>query len=216
VTPVPKLSLGLLLTAAGGFIDAIGFIELGGFYTSFMSGNTTQLGDALANGVWPAALLTASLVLLFFLGSFAGSALALTSRRWGPVFALALVLLALVTALALTLAGYRASQAMLALAIAAGAQNAVLLSEGSVRLGATFVTGTLFAAGQDLARALRQEAPPWRWAQHLLVWASLLAGAAFGALGYRAMNIYALALPLAVYTAFLAGLALLGPRAPKL
>lgn len=216
MTPVPKLSLGLLLTAAGGFIDAIGFIELGGFYTSFMSGNTTQLGDALANGVWPAALLTASLVLLFFLGSFAGSALALTSRRWGPVFALALVLLALVTALALTLAGYRASQAMLALAIAAGAQNAVLLSEGSVRLGATFVTGTLFAAGQDLARALRQEAPPWRWAQHLLVWASLLAGAAFGALGYRAMNIYALALPLAVYTAFLAGLALLGPRAPKL
>jgi uncharacterized membrane protein YoaK (UPF0700 family) len=92
----------------------------------------------------------------------------------------------------------------------------VLLSEGSVRLGATFVTGTLFAAGQDLARALRQEAPPWRWAQHLLVWASLLAGAAFGALGHRALDIYALALPLAVYAAFLLGFVLLGPRAVKL
>ncbi|MDB5537022.1 MAG: hypothetical protein JWQ65_1897, partial [Devosia sp.] len=44
MTPAPKLSLGLLLTAAAGFIDAIGFIKLGGFYTSFMSGNTTQLG----------------------------------------------------------------------------------------------------------------------------------------------------------------------------
>ncbi|MDB5585879.1 MAG: hypothetical protein JWP26_849 [Devosia sp.] len=216
MTPAPKLSLGLLLTAAAGFIDAIGFIKLGGFYTSFMSGNTTQLGDALVNGVWSVALLTASLVLLFFLGSFAGSALALTSRHWGPVLTLALVLLALVTALSLTLAGYPASQAMLALAIAAGAQNAVLLSEGSVRLGATFVTGTLFVAGQDLARALRHEAPPWRWAQHLLVWASLLAGAAFGALGYRTLDIYALALPLAVYTAFLLGFALLGPRAAKL
>ena len=216
MTPAPKLSLGLLLTAAAGSIDAIGFIELGGFYTSFMSGNTTQLGDALANGVWPVTLLTASLVLLFFLGSVAGSALALADRRWGPVGALALVLLALSTALALTLAGYPPPQTMLALAVAAGAQNAVLLSEGSVRLGATFVTGTLFAAGQDLARALRREAPPWRWAQHLLVWASLLAGAAFGALGYRTLDIYALALPLAVYAAFLLGFVLLGPRAVKL
>lgn len=216
MTPAPKLSLGLLLTAAAGFIDAIGFIELGGFYTSFMSGNTTQLGDALANGVWPAALLTASLVLLFFLGSVAGSALALTGRRWGPVFTLAVVLLALVTALSLTLMGYPPAQAMLALAIAAGAQNAVLLSEGSVRLGTTFVTGTLFTAGQDLARALRREAPPWRWAQHLLVWASLLAGAACGALAYRSLDIYALVLPLSVYAAFLLGFALLGPRAVKL
>lgn len=216
VTPAPKLSLGLLLTAAAGFIDAIGFIELGGFYTSFMSGNTTQLGDALANGVWPVALLTASLVLLFFLGSVAGSALALTGRHWGPVRALALVMLALVAALSLTMTGYPASQAMLALAIAAGAQNAVLLSEGSVRLGATFVTGTLFAAGLDLSKAFRREAPPWRWAQHLLVWASLLAGAALGAFGYRALDIYALAVPLAVYATFFCGFAILGWRAAKL
>ncbi len=213
MTPAPKLSLGLLLTATAGFIDAIGFIELSGFYTSFMSGNTTQLGDALANGITQTAVLTASLVLLFFLGSFVGSVLALIDRRWGPVGALALVLLALAAALALTLAGYPAPQAMLALAVAAGAQNAVLLSEGSVRLGATFVTGTLFAAGQDLARALRRQAPPWRWAQHLLVWISLLAGASLGALGYRTLNIYALTLPLAVYATFLLGFALLGSRA---
>ena len=174
MTPAPKLSLGLLLTAAAGFIDAIGFIEMGGFYTSFMSGNTTQLGDALANGIWPVALLTASLVALFFLGSFAGSALALISSRWGPVAVLALVLLSLALALTLSLSGFTTSQAMLALAAAAGAQNAVLLSSGAVRLGATFVTGTLFAAGQDLAKALRHQAPPWRWLQHLLVWASLL------------------------------------------
>jgi len=215
VTPTPKLSLGLLLTAAAGFTDAIGFIELGGFYTSFMSGNTTQLGDALANGIWPTALLTASLVLLFFLGSFAGSALSLTGRPWGPIGALALVMLALVAALALTLLGYPASQSMLALAVAAGAQNAVLLSEGSVRLGATFVTGTLFAAGQDLALALRLRAPPWRWAQHLLVWVSLLTGAGLGALGFRSLNIYALLLPLGVYTTFLLAFILLGLRTAK-
>jgi uncharacterized membrane protein YoaK (UPF0700 family) len=216
VTPTPKLSLGLLLTAAAGFIDAIGFIELGGFYTSFMSGNTTQLGDAIANGVWSTAILTALLVLLFFLGSFAGSALALTGRHWGPVRTLALVLLALIAALSLTLAGYPPSQAMLALAIAAGAQNAVLFSDGPVRLGTTFVTGTLFASGHELARALRREAPPWRWAQHLLVWASLLIGAALGAFGYRALGIYALGLPVMAYSVFMLGFAMLGLRTSKL
>ena len=51
MTPTPQLSLGLLLTAAAGMIDVVGFIELGGFYTSFMSGNTTQLGAGLAGGL---------------------------------------------------------------------------------------------------------------------------------------------------------------------
>ena len=202
MTPAPKLSLGLLLTVAAGLIDAIGFIEMGGFYTSFMSGNTTQLGDALANGIWPVALLTASLVGLFFLGSFAGSALALLSRHWGPVAVLGLVMLALAVSLTLSLGGFSTGQAMLALAVAAGAQNAVLLSSGAVRHGATFVTGTLFAAGQDLARALRRQAPPWRWLQHLLVWASLLIGASLGAFGHHAWGIYALLVPFAVYAAF--------------
>jgi hypothetical protein len=35
-------------------------------------------------------------------------------------------------------------------------------STGSVRLGTTFVTGTLLAVGQDLARALYHLAPPRR------------------------------------------------------
>ena len=71
-------------------------------------------------------------------------------------------------------------QSMLALACAAGAQNAVLRPSGAARLGATFVTGTLFAAGQDLARATVGAAPRWRWLQHLMVWGALLAGALVG------------------------------------
>ena len=83
MTPTPQLSLGLLLTAAAGFADAIGFIVLGGHYTSFMSGNTTQLGDAIARGPNSVALLTASLVALFFIGSVLGSLLAVTvGHRW--------------------------------------------------------------------------------------------------------------------------------------
>lgn len=204
MTPTPQLSLGLLLTAAAGFADVIGFIELGGHFTSFMSGNTTQLGDALAQGVWPVAVLTGSLVALFFLGSVAGSLLALLAGgRWGASAVTALVLATFAATLALALAGVPPGQFMLILAAGAGAQNAILPSTGSVRLGTTFVTGTLFAAGQDLARALRGMAPPWRWAQHLLVWASLLLGGLLGAWGYGLAGVNALAAPAVIYLGFL-------------
>jgi len=69
VTPARALSLGLLLTATAGFIDAVGFIALGGFYTSFMSGNTTQLGTGLATGEGWALALPGGLIALFFIGS---------------------------------------------------------------------------------------------------------------------------------------------------
>jgi uncharacterized membrane protein YoaK (UPF0700 family) len=204
MTPTPQLSVGLLLTAAAGFADTIGFIELGGSYTSFMSGNTTQLGNALASGALPVALHTASLIALFFLGSLIGSLLALMAgRRWGSAATTAFVLLSFGVTLLLAYLGYPPTQFMLSLAIAAGAQNAILPSTGSVRLGTTFVTGTLFTAGDDLARALRGLAPPWRWAQHLLVWGSLLFGALLGGLVYARFGLNALLVPALLYCGFL-------------
>jgi uncharacterized membrane protein YoaK (UPF0700 family) len=77
---------------------------------------------------------------------------------------------------------------------------------GSVRLGTTFVTGTLFGVGQDLARAVRGEAPAWRWAQHLLVWVALLVGALLGALAYGEWRLWALLAPGAIYLVFLGSL----------
>ncbi len=204
MTPTPQLSVGLLLTAAAGFADTIGFIELGGSYTSFMSGNTTQLGNALASGTLPVALHTASLIGLFFLGGLIGSLLAqFAGRRWGAAATTAFVLLSFGATLLLASLGYPPTQFMLSLAAAAGAQNAILPSTGSVRLGATFVTGTLFNAADDLARALRGNAPPWRWAQHLLVWGSLLFGALLGGLVYAQLGLNALLVPALLYCGFL-------------
>ena len=213
MTPTPQLSLGLLLTGAAGFADAVGFIELGGQYTSFMSGNTTQLGDALAHGLWSASLLPMSLIVLFFAGSFIGSLLALAcGRRWGSSAVTGFVFACLAITMGLSLSGWPTNHFMLILAAGAGAQNAILPSTGSVRLGATFVTGTLFAAGQDLARALRGVAPPWRWAQHLLVWCSLLAGALTGAIAYGAGGLNVLLIPLVVYAGFLVAFAFRPPQ----
>ena len=203
VTPLRDLSVGLVLTATAGFIDAVGFIALGGFYTSFMSGNTTQLGTGLAIGAGWALALPVGLIVLFFVGSYIGSLTAQMAGRWGPVATLGIVVIGIATSLGLHAAGYSAVQSMLALAGAAGAQNAVLRPSGAARLGATFVTGTLFAAGQDLARATVGGAPRWRWAQHLLVWASLCAGALIGGLAYGRWQVSALYVPAAIYVIYL-------------
>lgn len=204
MTPARALSLGLLLTATAGFSDGLGFLALGGFYTSFMSGNTTQLGVAVASGTATAALLSGGLVILFFVGSYLGALAATATRSKGPALSLTVVVAAICVCLVLNLTGYRPEQSLLALALAAGAQNAVLQPLGAARLGATFVTGTLFAAGQDLARATRGRAPPLRWLQHLLVWAALAIGAWIGALAYDRWQVAALLAPLAIYAACLA------------
>jgi len=204
VTPARYLSLGLLLTAAAGMIDVIGFIELGGFYTSFMSGNTTQLGASLV-ATGPKIVLAASLIVMFLAGSFIGSLVSSIGHRQGRIGVLAIVILGLLVSVLLYASGFSPAQAMLALAAAAGAQNAVLPQAGAARVGATFVTGTLFAAGQDMARAVRGEAPPLRWLQHLMVWAALLLGAAIGAFAYHHWQIAALIVPGLIYLGFMAG-----------
>lgn len=199
--PQSYLNHGLLLTACAGFIDATGFIELGGFYTSFMSGNTTQLGTGHAQST--ALLLPFALIVMFFLGSVVGSLLALRNRRWGPVYVLSFVIGTLALTLGLMLAGVPASRSMLVLAAGAGAQNATLPFTGGARLGTTFVSGTLFGAGQDLAGAISGTAPRWRWLQHLQVWAALLLGAFVGATVYSWAGIAALGVPAAAYLGLL-------------
>lgn len=204
MTPARHLALGLLLTAAAGMIDVVGFIELGGFYTSFMSGNTTQLGAGL---MAPSLhlLLPAALVLMFFLGSFAGGYLSMIGERAGPTAVLGFVLSVMLLTFVLHLVGVPPYFALLPLALGAGAQNAVMPQRGAARLGTTFVSGTLYAAGLDLARAVRRQAPAFRWVQHVFVWFALLAGALIGAVAYHAMGLVALAVPGAIYALFLVG-----------
>lgn len=195
------LALGLLLTGCAGFVDAVGFIELGGFYTSFMSGNTTQLGTGMIMS--EPVLLPLGLVAMFFFGSFLGSLLALRGTRWGSSLVLCFVIATVALTLSLSLAGIPASQAMLVLAAGAGAQNATLPFTGGARLGTTFVSGTLFSAGQDLAGAFAGKVPRWRWVQQLSVWCSLLLGAFVGSVAHSVLDVTAIIVPGAIYVAML-------------
>jgi uncharacterized membrane protein YoaK (UPF0700 family) len=72
--------LAMSLTALAGYVDAIGFIKLGGFFVSFMSGNSTRLAVGVAEGSRHAAI-AASLIAFFIIGVIAGS---IAGRLAGP------------------------------------------------------------------------------------------------------------------------------------
>ena len=42
-----NIALACALSALAGFVDAIGFLHLGGLFVSFMSGNSTRMGVCL-------------------------------------------------------------------------------------------------------------------------------------------------------------------------
>ena len=168
------------LAALAGFVDAIAFLKLGGFFVSFMSGNSTRLAVALASGRLP---LAAGLITAFVLGVAAGALLAGAApprRRPAVVLGAVTALLALAAALDHLGLGLVAG---LAMAVAMGAENGVFASEGEVQIGLTYMTGTLVKVGQRLAAAVRGD-DPLGWAPYLLLWLGLVAGAVAGASAY--------------------------------
>src|SRR3546814_11570258 len=60
------VGLGVLLVAVAGYVDAIGYLALGGFFASFMSGAIISLGVGVSEGHW-GAVHEAALVIAAFL-----------------------------------------------------------------------------------------------------------------------------------------------------
>jgi uncharacterized membrane protein YoaK (UPF0700 family) len=190
------VTLGLILTALAGYVDALGFLSLGGFYTSFMSGNTTQLGVSLSYGHISAAALPMLLIGMFLVGATTASGLSILSpASWKTPVVLAYEAIVLIATLALGLAIPEAGLTSAFMALAMGSQNAVLSSVLGFRVGTTFVTGALFGVGQRLAAALTRTGPPLGWVGDATVWLALMTGALAGAFVYERVGMYALIAP---------------------
>jgi uncharacterized membrane protein YoaK (UPF0700 family) len=185
-----NISLACALSALAGYVDAIGFLHLGGLFVSFMSGNSTRLGVSLAEGQWSAALESFGLIVLFVMGAAAGSLIVLghgANRQPWVLLAEALLLGAGALAYAFGLP----NTAVGALVVAMGLENAVFQIRGGAGLGLTYVTGALVKVGQLAAAALRGGAR-WAWAPNLLLWAALVAGSLCGAAAYHWINLAAI------------------------
>jgi uncharacterized membrane protein YoaK (UPF0700 family) len=184
------VALAAGLSALAGYVDAVGFMTLGGFFVSFMSGNSTRLGVGLAMGEWDQAAIAFGLIALFVLGVVFGATVA---RRFGEerrsaVLAAEAVLLLI--GAGLCTAGWREA-GMVAVVLAMGVENAVFQRQGDVGVGLTYMTGTLVRMGQRIATALHGGAR-WDWVPFLMLWLGLATGGAIGAVSFLRFDVLAL------------------------
>lgn len=175
---VQTLATGL--AALAGYVDAIGFIELGGYFVAFMSGNSTRLSVGLiADGPVGGSLIAGGLIATFVAGVVAGSVVGHVAAAHRRPAVLGLVAALLALAAALGAAGLTAG-AIAAMVLAMGAENAVFDREGEVHIGLTYMTGALVKFGQRATAALLGGAR-LAWMPYLLLWLGLIAGAVTGA-----------------------------------
>jgi uncharacterized membrane protein YoaK (UPF0700 family) len=178
-TEPPLIAIAICLAALAGFVDAQAFMSLGGFFASFMSGNSTRLGVSLATGVGSDTATAGALLLSFVSGVIVATVIVRARPRDSmPAVMAAVTLLLLVAAAVGSVAP--GMIALLLLAVAMGAENGVFHRDGEVTIGLTYLTGSLVRMGQRLAGALMGDADRWAWVPYLLLWMGFVAGVVFG------------------------------------
>lgn len=211
-----QIFLGVLLTAGAGFVDAVGYIGLGGLFASFMSGASVSLGVGLESSRWDVVGQGLFMIASFLGGVTLGTFLSGVLGLWAPPAILLLEALLLAGAALLDTSGWTISASIVPVTAAMGIQNTALPPVNGVRLGATFITGTLVSLGQALGRALLGQADTWRLPGHALLWGALVAGALAGARLTSAFGAAALIVPAVLVgsLAFLSAVLTLARRMP--
>ncbi|NMO03199.1 DUF1275 domain-containing protein [Gordonia sp. TBRC 11910] len=202
-----EFALALCLTATAGFLDAVGFLNLGGYFISFMTGNTTRLSTevvhASAGGIGKALGIIGLFVVGTVIGSVAsrlGDQIGATRNFDGRVTVLAGTSAVVGLAAAASMLDWFPVPATLIATVAMGMLNATFLRDGEVSVGLTYMTGTLVKAGQRLAEVFFG-GPRWSWVRPFGQWLSLALGAMLGAWAYTQIGLAVLWLVFAGLTA---------------
>lgn len=188
-------AIAWLLAFVAGFVDVQGFLSFGGYFVSFLSGNSTRLGVALVGGTESATRL-AGIIAAFVIGAAVGSLCGVFGARWRQSAMLWFATVMVVTSTLIQHAGY-AYVGIGLLAAAMGAVNGVFTDGREVTIGVTYMTGTLVKLGQRLGAALRGE--PLREAlPYFLHWCGLVLGGVAGTIAFRRHLENALWIPAAI------------------
>jgi uncharacterized membrane protein YoaK (UPF0700 family) len=179
----------VILTVASGSLDAVGFLRLGGVFTSVMTANMVLLGVSAGRRDAALALHAGAAFAGYIVGVFVGSRVAGRAVDGQPVWPRRLsVTLGFELALLAVFAGWweasgghpdgAATYGLLAVnATALGMQSAAVMRLGVSGLSTTYLTGTL----TQLVANLRAGVPaPARRSLAILV--ALISGGALGAL----------------------------------
>jgi uncharacterized membrane protein YoaK (UPF0700 family) len=164
------LPLVCALTAMAGSVDSCGVAVLKDLYVSFMSGNTTALGRALAGAEWSRVGLITAIISAFVAGVVAGTILA----RLAGIYRLPAVTFAV--GIILALFDPFSATSIPFLCFAMGALNAALQQLDGMTISITYVTGALVKLGQGIAQFVCGDTRDWRWLEQAALWCALLLG----------------------------------------
>lgn len=198
MTTLDRRSLlwAMMLSLLAGFVDALGFLELGGYFVSFMSGNTTRLGITFGDADWSQAGTVAGFISLFVGGVVLGSMIASRAEQHRrPIILFLIVVLLSLSAVLYELRYVRFGA--IAMLLAMGAENTILRRDG-VSIGLTYMTGNLVKMGHALADCLRGVHRAAEVLKYLGLWGALASGATLGALLHGHIRMQALWLGVAL------------------
>jgi len=181
-------ALVILLAINSGAIDALGFLALGGAFTSVMTGNMVLLGLSAAHHDGSAAAHSGLAIVFFIVGCALGTRLAGTAQKGQPPWPRS-VSRSFAVQLALTLvfaigwwakgshpSGDFALGLLMINSLALGTQSTTVQRFGVSGLSTTYLTGTLTTMVQRLASGHRM-----RDVRHnALLLGGLVGGAALG------------------------------------
>ncbi len=180
----------ICLSALAGCVDAIGFLNLGGYFISFMSGNSTRLAVNLITGNIPGIMLVGAIIVLFVTGSMLGVLVRHFFKASAFISVLGFVTV-LLTAAAISCEIGWDLMAVTFMTLAMGAENAIFYRNGDVVVGLTYMTGALVKVGQRLAHAALGGSR-FTWVPYMLLWLGLIAGGAAGTLLFYSLGLRSL------------------------
>lgn len=190
------LAFALCLSALAGYIDAIGFLELGGYFVSFMSGNSTRLAVALSENLATPISWLGGIIGLFVLGAALGNIAGHCSTPERRPFTILLLITAILLIAALSHTGNMPQLSILLTALAMGAANMILQRDKDMSIGVTYMSGTLVKIGQRLSDVLFG-GDTWAWLPYLFLWLSLIAGGITGTILFHLLGLNSLWLAVA-------------------
>jgi uncharacterized membrane protein YoaK (UPF0700 family) len=130
------------LTTVCGFVEVIGYKDVGGIYPAIMTGNTVQLGWSLAQGAWQRFALLALAVGAFLIGCMIASAIRRVLKR-PPLGLCIMAALLAATSIVREHAALRIPLELPMLALALGMQGETISRFGAVSLQTLVVTNNM-------------------------------------------------------------------------
>ncbi len=185
-----SLAMAVCLSALAGYVDAIGFLQLGGYFVSFMSGNSTRLVVSYIDADKPHLILIAAIIVFFVLGALLGTLLNHSLKSNNQFFLLTFVSGLLFAAAAFSECGFDYIAVVL-MTMAMGAENITFQRDGDIAIGLTYMTGTLVKLGQHIAFAFLGR-DQFGWVPYLLLWAGLISGGAAGVVSFKLIALHSL------------------------